>query len=231
VVGRRRYHSPIRDEYTSLSRRKILDAARTRFLDSGYLGTRLDQIAATAGVSVQTVYNVVGSKAKILKAVYDVALAGDDEPAPIGERPTFEAMLAETDPRRCLARYAELGRELGERALPLVLMVLAQAATGDPDLRTFAETIERERATGTREVATHMAGRFGLREGLDVEAAADILWTLTAPDVADRLVNRRGWGWDAFSVWLGETLADALLGPPSRARRAAATVRSSVRTR
>ena len=54
---------------------------------------------------------------------------------------------------------------------------------------------------------------FGLREGLDVQSAADVLWRLTAPDVADRLVNRRGWGWDCYERWLGDTMADALLGP------------------
>jgi hypothetical protein len=29
--------------------------------------------------------------------------------------------------------------------------------------------------------------------------------------VADRLVNRRGWGWDRFTGWLGEAMADSIL--------------------
>ena len=48
---------------------------------------------------------------------------------------------------------------------------------------------------------------------LDVDAAADVLWALTAPDLADRLVVRRGWGWDRFERWLGAMMADALIGP------------------
>ncbi|MCY7342450.1 MAG: hypothetical protein LH603_11550 [Pseudonocardia sp.] len=100
-----------------------------------------------------------------------------------------------------------------ERVLPLVTMRLAQAATGDTDLRAFAETIEGERATGTGNAAAYVARRFGLRDGLDVQSAADVLWTLTAPDIADRLVNRRGWGWDRFHEWSGALMADALLGP------------------
>jgi hypothetical protein len=56
-----------------------------------------------------------------------------------------------------------------------------------------------------------VAHRFGLRDGLTVEDAAAILWTLTAPDIADRLVNRRGWGWDRFAGWLGTTMGDAIL--------------------
>jgi hypothetical protein len=37
-------------------------------------------------------------------------------------------------------------------------------------------------------VATHVAERFGLRPGLTVEEATDVLWTLTAPGVTERLV-------------------------------------------
>jgi AcrR family transcriptional regulator len=209
---RRRYTSQIRDEQTRLTRRRILDAARDLFLTHGYVGTTLDHIAAAAGVSVQTVYNAVGGKAAVLKAVYDVTLAGDDEPVPMSQRPAFQAMLAATDGRRCLELYAAHGRAINERVHPLLTAVLAQAATGDKDLRAFAETIEAERAAGTRAAAQHVADRFGLRDGLTVDDAAAILWTLTAPDVADRLVNRRGWGWDRFAGWLGTTMGDALLG-------------------
>jgi AcrR family transcriptional regulator len=212
---RRRYTSQIRDEQSRLTRSRILDAARDLFLTRGYVGTTLDHVAAAAGVSVQTVYNAVGGKAAVLKAVYDVTLAGDDEPVPMVDRPAFRAMIAATDGRRCLQLYAVHGREISERVLPLLTAVLAQAATGDRDLRAFADTIENERAIGTRAAARHVADRFGLRPGLTVDDAAAILWTLTAPDVADRLVNRRGWGWDRFAGWLGTTMGDALLAPPA----------------
>ena len=79
----RRYSTALRTEQTALSRRRILDAAARLFLERGYLGTTLAAVADTAGVSVQTVYNVVGSKAVLLKAVYDVTLVGDDAPAPM----------------------------------------------------------------------------------------------------------------------------------------------------
>ena len=37
--------------------------------------------------------------------------------------------------------------------------------------------------------------------------------TALTPDLPDRLVVRRGWGWDRFEGWLGTAMADALLGP------------------
>jgi len=160
-----------------------------------------------------TPYNAVGGKPALLRAVYDVSLAGDDEPVPIAERPAFRAMLAETDGRRCLAGYAELSRELWGRAGSLVARLLSQAAAGDPDLRAFADTAEGQRATGTAMVAGHVAERFGLRPGLTVREAGDALWVLTAPEVLERLVVGRGWSLDRAEAWLAEAMADALLGP------------------
>ncbi len=209
----RRYSTVLRAEQTALTRRRILDAAGRLFVERGYLGTTLGAVARAAGVSVQTVYNVVGGKAALLKAVYDVTLAGDDEPVPMSGRPAFRAVGDAPTARACLVAYAGLGRELGERLFPLVTVLLAQAAAGDADLAAFVATIEGERAVGTGHVAAHVAQRFGLRDGLDVDAAADVLWTLTAPELADRLVVRRGWGWDRFEGWLGTTMGDALLGP------------------
>ncbi|HEV2778471.1 MAG TPA: helix-turn-helix domain-containing protein [Actinophytocola sp.] len=213
MAGTRRYSMGLRDEQTAATRGRILDAARDLFTQRGYLRTTLTTVAEAAGVSVQTIYNLVGGKPVLLKTVYDVTLAGDDEAIPMAERPIARAVLEAGDGRECLARYAVMGRVLGERVLPLITAMLAQAATGDHDLRTFADTIETERATATRGIAGHVAKRFGLRDGLDVQTAADILWTLTAAELTDRLVNRRGWSWDRYERWLGSAMADLLLGP------------------
>ncbi|MDP2245172.1 TetR/AcrR family transcriptional regulator [Pseudomonas sp.] len=47
----------------------ILTAARTLFLEAGYDGVNLDQVAAAAGVSRQTVYNRFGGKEALLRAM------------------------------------------------------------------------------------------------------------------------------------------------------------------
>lgn len=204
----RSYASSLRAEQAQLTRRRILDAAEELFLGSGYSVTTIDAIARTAQVSVQTVYNAVGNKRAALSAVYDRTLAGDDEPLPIAERPHFKAMLAARSARGCLARYAALGRELSERALPLLAVIIGEAA--NPDVRALADKIEAQRAAGTASVARHIATKFGLPDDLTVEAAADILWTLTAPDVTVRLVSQRNWTWDHYEQWLAETMTHSL---------------------
>ena len=74
---------------------------------------------------MQTVYNLIGGKDAVLKAVYDVALAGDEEPVPMAERPLVRAMIAANDAETALAIYAQMAREVGERVQSLVTVVLA----------------------------------------------------------------------------------------------------------
>lgn len=206
----RRYSSEVRAEQSRATRQKVLDAARTLILRRGYGGTTVEAVATRAGVSVQTIYNTVGGKAALLKAVYDTMLAGDDEPVTILERPTALAMRAATDPRRFLALYARMGRELYERVGSLVPTLLAEAAGGDREVRAFVDTIENERAVGTAVIARMFHERFGLRAGLTVDDAADLLWTLTAPELTLRLVRQRGWSLGRYEAWSAGAMAHAL---------------------
>ncbi len=206
--------STARAEQVQATRHKVLVAARDLFLRRGYFGATIEAIAKRAAVSPQTVYNVVGGKAALLKAVYDVALAGDDEPVPMIERPIARAMLATADPHECLRLYARMGREMVERAGPLIAVVFVQGAGRDPEVRAFVDRIERERAIGTAGVAGHLARRFGLRDGLTEAEAGDVLWALTAPELLDRFTRRRGWSLDTYERWLATTMAEAVLRRP-----------------
>ena len=78
-------------------------------------------------------------------------------------------------------------------------------------LKQFAELIEAQRAAGTAATARHLASRFELRTGVSEQAAADILWALTAPDIAERLVMNRSWPWEVYERWLADTMASSVL--------------------
>src|ERR1700731_4552529 len=82
------------------TRRRITDQALELFLRHGYAATTLDQIAAQAGVAVQTVYFHFGNKATVLKEVVDVLAVGDDQPIPMLERPWVQQVRDETDGRK-----------------------------------------------------------------------------------------------------------------------------------
>jgi TetR/AcrR family transcriptional repressor of mexJK operon len=72
-------------------RQTILSAGRSLFLSNGYQGTSVDQIAASAEVSKQTVYKHFGDKQELLLAIVNNAL--ESTVAPFLER---IAALADT---------------------------------------------------------------------------------------------------------------------------------------
>ena len=63
---------PVATELTDRSRRKreaILEVATELFLTRGYAGTSMDEVAAAAGVSKQTVYKHFGGKESLFRAI------------------------------------------------------------------------------------------------------------------------------------------------------------------
>jgi AcrR family transcriptional regulator len=192
------------------TRRRVIAAAHELLLEQGYAATTISQIARRAGVSAETVYKAFGSKAALTKQVYDVALAGDDEPVPMRDRPEIQAMLTEPDPRQKVARYAALARQLGARLGPL-LAVLLGARAADPDLDAFARTTADERLVGTAALVGHLAEAGALRPGLDPERARDLLWALISPELYQLLVVERGWPPEDYERWLAGAIADELL--------------------
>src|SRR5690348_16435266 len=210
TVKPRRYDNSGRAELARQVRARVLGAAYEALLEGGWSGTTIAAVAARAGVSVETVYKRFGGKAGLLKAVYDVRLAGDDEPVPIGERPAVRALAAERDPRRAVRGYAALGLQLVERAGPL-LAVLLESRGADRDLAAFSATTDAERLAGATAFVAHLVDLGGLRPGLDAERARDAVWALISPEVYVLLVHRRGWSLDAYEEWLAGALDAALL--------------------
>src|SRR4249920_1324534 len=108
---------------TLATRRRIVDAAAALFVAQGYGTTTLEQIAARAGVAVQTVYFHFGNKRTVLKEAVDIAAVGDDEPVALLERPWWEELRAEPDPRRVLALWMASSRAIYARIGPIMQVV------------------------------------------------------------------------------------------------------------
>jgi TetR/AcrR family transcriptional repressor of mexJK operon len=64
---------------SAVKRRQIIDAATTAFLQHGYDGTSMDQIAAAAAVSKQTVYKHFADKQTLFAAIVLGALGPVDD--------------------------------------------------------------------------------------------------------------------------------------------------------
>src|SRR6478672_5243116 len=97
---KRSYDASRRREQARVRRLAVVLAARDLFERDGLRQTTIVAIADAAGVSAESVYKNFGSKASLAKAVFDLVIAGDDQPVPIAQRPAMQPMRDETDVRR-----------------------------------------------------------------------------------------------------------------------------------
>jgi AcrR family transcriptional regulator len=202
----RPYDNTARAAGALATRRRIIEAARVMLLSDGYHGMSVSGLASSAGVSAQTVYNAVGGKAVVVKSVYDVMLAGDDEPVAMQDRPEFRAMSQAPDRERFVRAYAALCATIYDRVGPLIGVLLAEGPGGDTELQDFVATIDRERRAGNTNALAALESAHGLPPRLDREHLIDIVWTVTAPEIYDRFVRRCGWTHAMYAAWLAEAL-------------------------
>jgi AcrR family transcriptional regulator len=212
------------------TRWKIADAAVELFCTHGYDATTLQQIADAAGVHVQTIYLVFGSKIAVLAAALDVVRAGGEDPdVSPDEWPWAKALVADRDPKAQLRRYAAHVRNIAPRAGPLVAEV-RNAARSNRELAAFLEQVETGRYLGPAGIVALIAQKGVLRRDLTPERAADTMFGVSSYESYQLLVADRHWTADEYERWLADVLCDLLLEvpakPASRARRRTAPGKS-----
>lgn len=211
-VKKRAYRSTIRREQAARTRALIVDAAADLFVAQGYAATTVRQIADRAGVAPDTVYATFGSKVRVLTAVIDVRLAPQGD-ANVMDRPEAAAVRDAPDQLAQLAAFARDMATISTRVRP-VYEVLRTAQAADEDVAVVFAEMERHRLANMRRMVDWLAARGPLR--LDVERAADVVWTLASPDVGRLLCDVRGWSEAEHAAWLEQALASALLPEPAR---------------
>lgn len=207
---RRSYRSPTRDEGARRTRQAIVTTAAKLFAERGYAATSLADIATEAGVARPTVFASFGSKPALLRHVLDQALAGDDAPVAVADRPWFTPVWDATTPSAVLDAYAEVCVVIAQRAARL-FEVVRRAADDAPEVAELWNTLQSNRVAGAKMVIEHMQTLGELGPGLDTPTAIDTLWLFNDPAHYAALVLQRGWPEDAFRRWLADRMRDALL--------------------
>ena len=212
VKPRRRYESRRRSEQAEQTRRDIVAAAGRLFRERGYAATSMTGIAADAGVVVETVYRIFGSKQGLFRAVMEAVLAGGVArgEVPVEQRTAIRAVIEEPDPRRQIALYVATQPGIHRRAGPLLRALIGGMET-DPELRELWEEMETWRLDGQGRFVGMLAEKGALRPGLSVQDARDVVWTLCSLAVHDLLVVERGWPVEHYQQWLTEALTRELL--------------------
>ena len=205
---KRRYDNSRRHEAATTTRKRVIEAARTSFLDAGYAGTTISAVAAAAGVSAETVYKAFGSKPALVKAVFDDGVAGPGgEPA---QARAARASVEIRDPVERLLAFGRLVAEVTPRVAPLMLLVRTAAGLDEALAQVWQEMNEERLASMARH-AQRLAEDGHLRPDVPIEYARDVLWAYCAPELYDLLVQQRGWSPARFGVWVGDAYVAALL--------------------
>jgi AcrR family transcriptional regulator len=198
VAVRRPYRSRLRDQQTEQTRRAVVQAAHDLFVAKGWAATGMREVAAAAGVAVETVYSHFASKRGLLRAVLDAAAAGDDAPVPLAQRPEFLAM----GHGRRSARVQAAARLVTAVQLrtAAVAKLLRHAAPADDEI---AEMLQATRDRQRRDVATALELILG-RSPTAVER--DGVWATVSPEVYLLLVEESGWAPEQYEEWITTTL-------------------------
>lgn len=205
-----------RKERARATRLRMLRAAQQAFIERGYAGARMTDIAEDAGVAVQTLYFSFHTKPELLQACYELAVLGEDNPAPPPQQPWYAAALGSRTGPVAIQHFAEGVAEIVARVA--VLDDVVRSARHEPDAARVRDYNERLRRDGYRAVVEHLATRFGLRTGVDIDTGTDLLLMLAGPATYRPLVVEYGWPHDKYVAWLTAALTDQLLTPKKRNR-------------
>jgi AcrR family transcriptional regulator len=207
---KRSYDATGRQARAQARRRAVVEAAHELFERDGFRATTIAAIARVAGVSAESVYKGFGTKAALAKAVFDLVIAGDDEPVPIPERPETRAVQAEPDVRRKIALYAETAALRGHRSAKVQLLI-RDGRHVDDTLEEVWQSLLTERLTGMSLLAANFHATGQLRSDLTVDEVRDLLWTYISVELYELLVLDREWSLPRYTAWLTEAITAALV--------------------
>lgn len=187
------YHSPLRAKQAAQTRRAVVDAALLLFSERGWAATTIPTIAAEAGVSVDTIYSVFGTKVSLLMTVVDVAIVGDDDETAMADRPDF-------------ARLGQGRRH--ERMRTGVRYTMAVYARSVPILRTLQEAAASDDVARARHLQYDDDRRALIAAGMELilqrppeEEIVDAVAALVSPEAYSYLLDQRGWSEQDVEDW------------------------------
>lgn len=199
----RPYSSPARQAEAQRTRAAILDAAAQLFARDGYTRTTMKDIAAAAGVSVQSVH-LAGTKAALLVAAFERTFAGDDGPHSLAERPAIAEIMARPDTDDAVRAWLDYVAA-ANRATAGIVRAMAVAAETDELAAAAIADLDARRRADLGLAAAWMSQR-GLLDPRDQDQAADELNHLVGPETHAFFVTKSGWTDDRYRAWLETAL-------------------------
>lgn len=191
------------------TRRVIVEAAAALFLTDGYVRTTVEEVAARAGVAVQTVYNSVGPKRELLSRVLDLSASGPESPTPVPQFMRARTAKA-TTAQEVIGVIADWFVEANAR-IAGVHAIIRQAAAVDPEVAALERERAAQRLRNYHEAAREIAAREGAALGVPIDEAAALIWSLGHPEVYRGLVLEGDWPIERYRMWVQSALSARLV--------------------
>ncbi|RSM39353.1 TetR/AcrR family transcriptional regulator [Amycolatopsis balhimycina DSM 5908] len=185
IPERRRYDSPVREARARRTRAQVIATAGRLFAERGYAGTSMRQIAAAAGVSLETVTQT-GRKPELLLAAFRDGFAGDPD----------------------AVNLDALAGPAGPADLPAVVSRVASGVRGSlPIWRAFTTAAAADPAVAAVRAELALARRAEIVERLEAagmaasDRLADAIGLIASHEAYDHLTGVCGWGHEEYVTW------------------------------
>lgn len=195
------------------TRQRLLQAADELFRSQGYVTTTVAAIAARAGVSVQTLYLVWGSKRALLRGAGEAAAAATSSPSDLEQwRATIRSELTadgdDLDAPSYLAAACRLFVRVAERSA-VYRQIHREAMGAAPEIAADVAATLADRRRTMAGVAAAIPAR-GLRPDVSAVRVEETLWALASPEMYDLFLTQAGYSPAQFEAWLVDTLTATL---------------------
>jgi AcrR family transcriptional regulator len=194
-----------RERQAQQTRGEILQAARRLFSQNGYSRTSVRDIAKTAGVSAQTVYDSVGSKQALVAALNDLIDSEADIVRIAGES------IGSEDPAVIAATSARVTRSILEHCGDIV-QALVTGAAAEPELAAALAEGHRRHLAGAKSVVGVLEAKGALAPSIDGDEAAETMAALADVSLGLLLRDTYGWSLDRIESWVADTTRALVLG-------------------
>jgi AcrR family transcriptional regulator len=194
-----------RRDRAAATRRRILAAAEVEFVAKTYHAALMTDIAKRAGVSVQMIYFSFGTKAKLLGAIVENAVLGEEAPVEPLKSDWYARVKQAPTAAEAIRRFIIGSGRIFERASAVALVGEAGRAT-DPELDRLSRAGDELRAANYRSAVEVAATKGPLKPGLDIQTATDIFVAVFSPALYREFTNDRGWSHEQTMQWLADTV-------------------------
>lgn len=198
--GKRPYRSALRREQAEHTKIGICLAAAPLFAEHGYARTSVREIAAAAGVAVETIY-ALGDKPEVFLQAFELSLRGDLRGTPLLELESVAPAADVSTLRDFLRIVTDFVVGSNRRSVRLWAAFVEGANSNARLAEGYADFMTQMRGQGERVLA------FAVQRGLCAQPyepryTLDVIWATLHPSQYDLLVTHAGWQHERYQAWL-----------------------------